>query len=281
MIRMIIPLAVCTAAALAAHGVYGSFRYSDNVSLLTGTDDYQLDILNTWTIDYASMVLGMSAADNAILFVDDADTDERLYAADPSDMSYAGHVSLLWSNAYPYGTTYCYNVPFVNDCGDGLIRYGVDFNESFANPFGATGRGMSSDGTHIWEVNGGGTSTAQVGRFNTDGTGFQYWELPGINSQLSDMTIYPIAGSTGIAVTAYDPGTTHYVWFYQFDGSQCVLLGSAELPSNNFTTGLAYSAYTGTWFVSYLEGSAWKVSEFDVQQTVLHQSTWAGIKYSF
>lgn len=281
MYRMMIPLAACAAAALAAGGGYGSFQCCDNASHVPGTDDYQLNILNTWTIDYASMVLGMSAADDAILFVDDADTDERLYIADPSDMSYAGHLSLLWSSAYPYGTTFCDNVPFVNDCGDGLVRFGYDFSGSFANPFGVTGRGMSSDGTNIWEVNGGGTSTAQVGRFNTDGTGFQYWDLPGITSQLSGMTVYPIAGSQGIAVTAYNPGTTHYIWFYQFDGSQCVLLGSAELPSNDFTTGLAYSGYTGTWFVSYLEGGDWKVSEFDVQQTVLQQSTWAGIKYSF
>lgn len=269
---------LCMVSAVLASGAIPS---TEALPSAEGTDEYQINVLNTYTIGYASLILGMTAADDAILFVDGEDTGEKLYVADPSDMSYAGEFDLSWADAEPFGVAYDGSQPYVNDYTDGLIRYGFDFSGSFSNPFGGTGRGMDFDGTHIWEVSGGNTTDAEVGRFDTGGGGFQSWDLPGITVQLSGMTLYPIPGSTGIAVTAYDIGATdHYVWFYEFDGSGCTLLGSAELPSNSVTMGLAYSSYTGTWFVAYSDGD-WKVAEFEVEETALRQDTWGGIKTLF
>ncbi|MBN2607684.1 MAG: hypothetical protein JXA64_01105 [Candidatus Fermentibacteraceae bacterium] len=247
----------------------------------SGTDEFELSILNTFTISYASMVLGMDDADDAILFVDNNDSGEKLFVADPQDMSYAGEFDLPWTNADPFGVCYFGGVPYVNDSSDSGIRYGFDFTSIFTNPFGADGRGMDSDGTNLWEVSGGSASDGEVGRFNSGGSGFQSWDLPGITSQISGMTLYPIPGSTGIAVTTYDTGATyHYVWLYEFTGSQCVLLGTAELPSCIVSTGLAYSDYTGTWFSAFNDG-AWRVIEFELEEVSFQQDTWGGIKSAF
>jgi len=279
--RILCFLVISVAGVCAASGGYGSIHHSEITSSSPATDDYQINVLETYTIDYAYSILGITAAGDAILFVDGSETGEKLYVADIWDLAYAGEFDLSWSNALPFGVAYDGILPYVNDFGDGLIRYGFDFSSSFTNPFDTEGRGMDYDGTDIWEVSGGGTTDAMVGKFNTSGGGFQSWNLPGVDLLLSGMTLYTIAGSTGIAVTAYDAGATdHFIWFYEFDGSACTLLGSAEIPSNSVTTGLAYSSYTETWFVAYLDGD-WKISEFEVEQTALARTTWGNIKTMF
>ena len=250
-----------------------------------GTDLFELNIINTYSVNYAIQVLGMDDADDAILFAVNETDSARVVVASADDMTYAGEFMATWADPDPFGVAYISagGDIHVNDFTDTSIHHGTNFSQSYANPYGESGRGMDFDGIYIWEADGPiGATNGAVGRFMPDGSGFQSWVLPGITTQLSGMTLYPLAGTTGIAVTTYSTGMSdHYIWFYEFTGSEFILLGSAEMPSCDSVTGLAYSPYTGTWFASCNSAGDWTVIEFTTDVSALEQNTWGAIKNLF
>lgn len=250
------------------------------------TDAYVINVVNTFQCPYASMILGLdfTLSSNLLLFVDNM--DDKLWVSDPNNGSEVNSYVLTWTTPSPFGVCN-YDPggaqPHCNDFVVGTIWYGTDFANSYANPYIENGRGMDFDGTYIWEASG--PMYATYGaclRMNSDGTGVEAWYLPGITTQLSGLTTYPILGSQGIAVTAYESGATdHYIWFYEFDGSSMSLLGSATLPSCVQSLGLTYSDTRDTYFWSYLSGGQFYISELEITDTSFQNETWSAIKASF
>jgi hypothetical protein len=246
-----------------------------------GTDLVTLTYIDIYPITYADNIKGLDGANGTLLFAVNEYGNKRVVAASCNDLSFISEYPLP-SDHHPFGVAYVSGDIHVNDYSSTSIYHGVDFSESFPNPYDDDGRGMDFDGTYIWEAYGfPGSSSGAVCRFLPDGTGFEGWDLPGINTQLSGMTLYPLAGSTGVAVTAYEIGqSSHHIWFYEFTGSEMVLLGSATLPAFYVTTGLTYSSYTGTFFIAYMltAGEDWHVIEFTIDFTSLEQQSWGAIK---
>ncbi len=193
---------------------------------------------------------------------------------------------LPWTTPNPFGVAN-YDPggaqPHCNDFGFGTIWWGLSFTDFYTNPYSNDGRGMDCDGTYIWEAYG--PIYATYGaclRMNPDGTGVQAWNLPGITTQLSGLTTYPITGGLGIAVTAYENGAAdHYIWFYEFDGSSMSLLGSATLPSCDTSFGLTYADTRDTYFWSFYSGGQCYISELEITETSFQNETWGAIKASF
>ena len=125
-----------------------------------------------------------------------------------------------------------------------------------------------------------GAAFGAVCRFYPDGTGVHALLLPGITSQLSGLTTFPISGTLGLAVTTYNLGfADHYIWLYEYDRDGFDLIGTAQLPSCDMFLGLTYSTPRGTFFWSWSDASYdFHVSELSIIETSLNQSTWGAIK---
>lgn len=250
------------------------------------TDAYSITVINTFECPYAGMMLGLDyvTSGNYLLFMDNG--SDKLWISNANDGAEINDFTLPWTTPSPFGIADYYpagNQPHCNDFSVGTIWYGTSFASSYANPYSNDGRGMDCDGTYIWEAFGpmGATYGACL-RMNPDGTGVQGWNLPGITTQLSGLTTYPILGSQGIAVTAYESGAAdHYIWFYEFNGSSMDLLGSATLPSCNQSLGLAYADARDTYFWSFYTGGVFYISELEITETSLQNETWGTIKASF
>lgn len=250
------------------------------------TDAYSVNVINTFQCPYANMILGIDyvSAGDYILFMDNS--SDRLWVANASDGTMNTSFSLPWTDPHPFGVVDYYpagDQPHCNDFGVGTIWWDTSFANSYPNPYSYNGRGMDCDGTYIWESYGpmGGTYGACL-RMNPDGTGVEAWNLPGITTQLSGLTTYPILGSQGIAVTAYETGAAdHYIWFYEFNGSSMSLLGSATLPPCFESFGLAYADTRDTYFWSFFLSGDFYICELEITQTSLQNETWGMIKASF
>ncbi len=253
-----------------------------------GTDAFVITEINSFSCSYASMILGLDYvnAEDVILFTDNETGDEQLWVCNPDDGSQVSSIPMTWDTPSPFGIADFYPggaQPHCNDFGDTMIWYGMSFADSYYNPYESNGRGMDCDGTYIWEAYGPPTATygACLGML-PDGTGASAYNLPGITTQLSGLTVYPIPGSLGIAVTAYqNSAADHYIWFYEFNGSSMILLGSAELPTCNSSYGLSYSENRDTYFWSWGDGSTFYISELEITETSLQRETWGAIKSSF
>ncbi|MCK4806141.1 MAG: hypothetical protein KAT09_00770 [Candidatus Aegiribacteria sp.] len=253
------------------------------------TDNYVINVINTFECPYASMILGLDYVSNGdfILFTDDESGDENLFVCNAGNGTYVNAIDMPWTTPSPFGIGDFYpagSQPHCNDFGDDLIRYGINFTGSYPNVYDENGRGMDCDGTYIWEAFG--PMSATYGaclRMFPDGTSVQAWNLPGITTQLSGLTVYPIPGKQGIAVTAYEWGSpNHYIWFYEFNGSTMSQLGSADLPSCLLSFGLAYSGTRDTFFWSWMNASGiCFISELEITETSLEETTWGSIKASF
>ncbi len=267
-------------------GIYGTTN--NPAPAQPATDTFEIIVINTFVCPYADMILGMDyvSSEELLLFTDNTIDNETLWVANPDDGTEVSAISLTWSTPDPFGIADNYSSggePHCNDFGDTMIWYGQSFDNSYVNPYEADGRGMDFDGTYIWEAHGPlyATSGACL-RMNPDGTGHTFYNLPGITTQLSGLTTYPISGSLGIAVTAYSTSSDKYIWFFEFDGNNMTLLGSAELPDCYISFGLTYADTRDSFFWSWLDESAgYHISELQITGTSLQRNTWGAIKSSF
>lgn len=253
------------------------------------TDAFAITVMNTFECSYAGMIIGLDyvSAEDLLLFTDNTGGSETLWICSPNDGTQVTSLPMTWDTPDPFGIADDFSAgaePHCNDFADVMIWYGQSFSNSYPNPYGADGRGMDFDGTHIWEAYGPTSATSGAClRMNPGGTGSTYYDLPGITTQLSGLTTYPISSSLGIAVTAYGSiSTDEYIWFFEFDGSNMTLLGSAELPDCKYSIGLTYSDTRDTYFWSWQDDSdIFHISELQISGTSLQRDTWGAIKFSF
>ncbi len=268
-------------------GLYGTT--ANPAPAQPGTDAFAITVINTFECSYAGMILGMDyvSEEDLLLFTDNTSGSEVLWVCHPDDGAKIDSIPMTWDTPDPFGVADNYSAgaePHCNDFGDTMIWYGMAFSNSYANPYDNNGRGMDFDGTHTWEAFG--PLDAILGaclRMNPDGSGAISYNLPGITTQLSGLTTYPISGSLGIAVTAYCyTSSDKYIWFYEFDGSDMTLLGSAELPDCKASFGLTYSDTRDSYFWSWEDDTdIFHISELAITGTSLQRDTWGAIKSSF
>lgn len=244
-----------------------------------GTDDYEINLLNTFQPGYVTNIRGLDFAEpGSIFFICGA--DNKLYECSANDGEYENSWDLDPANGSPFGMADGVVYAHVNDYSDKCVYF---FNgsvwDTYANPYDEDGRGMDYD-QYIWEAYGALSATYGAAcAFEQNGTLYGAWNLPGISNQLSGLTTYPEGTNLGIAVTSY---SVHNIWFYEFNGSTMTLLGSASLPDvAESSLGLTYSYTRDTFFWSYRSGSTYYIAEFEVVETGLESTTWGAIKTSF
>lgn len=133
---------------------------------------------------------------------------------------------------------------------------------------------MSFDGIHYWSTLG----TGSITRLALGGSHSVY-PVPETSGQLTGLAVFPHAGGTAVAVTAYG---AQGIWFYQFTGSGLNYLGYGQLPFSNAAElyGLTYSPAGSSIHISYnTDSSGYFISQlqFEISQT-LSPATWASIK---
>jgi len=141
------------------------------------------------------------------------------------------------------------------------------------NPVGDQGRGMDFDGSNTWITN----SDIGVCRFQP-GVGQSFYTLTEPQAQLSGLTTFAHGANTGVMVTTYDDLN---FYFYEFDGSSMVYLGSTPVPvSCTSSMGLTYSASRDSFFWSYVAGGTYYIDELDITfvETAIEETTWGQIK---
>ena len=169
---------------------------------------------------------------------------------------------------------------FTNDWESTDLFYTQDGGatwDTVQDPSGLQGRGICFEGDHLWSTGG----YSSLLRFIPGGGSSQQMTLPQVYGQPSGLTVFPMAGGTGIAVTTY---SDHNIWFYLWNGGDPEFLGSAPCPAEcQASCGLAHSEERGTIFWSYRtsSGEYW-ISELSFETGYsLEPFTWASVKRSF
>jgi hypothetical protein len=99
--------------------------------------------------------------------------------------------------------------------------------------------------------------------------------------QISGLALFPFHSNVGVALCFYTvPG-----WlFYEFDGSDLVYYGSADLGLGSFSgsRGLTYNGSSDTFYYSYIVyGTLRWIMEVGWMETSLEHDTWGTIKTAF
>ena len=180
--------------------------------------------------------------------------NQTLYFLDIATMGVMASWPTDPSNQSNFGNTVFYGM-YLNDwfVTDYFFGDGSSWTPS-PNPAGNNGRGIDADLYHtnlIWQSHSSGSTHSLV----AFGTGPATWydisnHIPG---QMSGLAVFDSEGRTGIAVTCY---STPRIFFFEFDGSEVVFLGSRGLPWSAVTyqsLGLAYSPATGLFYYSFVD----------------------------
>ena len=249
--------------------------------------------LNTWQINggYAYHALGLEfcylGGTPVIAFA--SNNDDSLYFANVADMTRFNASDLDASNSSPFGC--CVTPPGMTttDFSTSSIFTGLwDSWSSYSNPAGNDSRGITStSGDYLWITRTTGTPDNYVqylGRMQEEVPGSIVWYDAGHGlggtrylSGLTDFVLY--GGNTCLAYVIYN---SQWVRFQEFTGSAIEWLGYADLGLGaDAIYGICYCDSRDSFYVSYLIGSNYYVSEFSINVTALNQSTWGEIKSSF
>jgi hypothetical protein len=244
-----------------------------------GSDAISLTLENDWA--QSQQVLGLDAVDGSILGSDRNGMKLQFYdnstgaptTSIPLDAANTNCFGLAWNNN---ATTPVYHT---NDWTDSYLYYTEDAGTSWATvtaPSGSNARGMDFDGTDYWCTNadGGGLWIFQPGGAQVNVA------IPEVPTQPSGLAVFPYEGDLGVAVTTYN---THNFYFYRWDGSNMIYLGSAPCPVSGIagSYGLTY-APNGNLYWSYRDGSGvYHLTEVSFSITSLARSSWGAIKTSF
>ncbi|RKX63491.1 MAG: hypothetical protein DRP42_07555 [Tenericutes bacterium] len=258
-------------------------------SYSSDSDDINLTLINDWVM--ADLVLGLDVFQGSgitnILAVDKADFFVRIYDANtgiltdsmPLDPANDSCFGVVWNNDIVNDTYY------KNDWWKSNFFFTDDFGATWTtvpDPSGWEGRGMDFDGTDYWMASL--TIIDQdiinVTRFQP-GLVYETINIPEVPTQPSGLTVFPIGSNLCVAVTAY---LTHFIYFYEWDGSTLTFIGSADCPASNVASsyGLAYEETSGNIFWTYKDNSyAYHLAEFSFEMLALEQTSWGDIKSSF
>jgi len=280
--KVILSVLLITAIAVAGNDGYTGSAETERGTILQGTDDISLTVINTF--DPLTKALGLDVFEEpGTTYLLGVNNDSmRVQAYDATTGGPLGFLVLDAANSHCFGIAWN-NDPdadtyYTDDYMASTLFFTDDFGTSWStgpNPAGSSARGMDFDGTDYWTTNGSGGG---LWRFQP-GVGEQNLAIPEVAGQPSGVAVFPYSGDVGVAVTNY---SAIGIWFYVWDGSTLDYLGMASCPATcSSSYGLAYNDNTGTLFWSYSDGS-YKVSEvnFDINVS-LDQNTWAGIKASF
>ncbi len=242
--------------------------------------DITVTSTNSFTCSYAQHILGLDyhMAQEALLF--SSASDDKTYACDPDTGAEGSSLDYPWTNPSAFGVAMVSDSPYTfyfDDWNDSYIHVYVGGGgggwSTETNPVGRNGRGMDFDGSNTWITNSG----TGVCRFQP-GVGEAFYSLSEPQDQLSGLTTFPHGANTGVMVTTYDDLN---FYFYEFDGSSMVYLGSTPVPvSCTSSMGLAYSDTRDSFFWSYYSGGIYHIDELDITfvETAIEETTWGQIK---
>ena len=252
--------------------------------VMENTDAITLTVINTWSITWAQQCIGMDVwEDGSEVYVMFSSPyyDGQIDCLDLSTGTSGGAMNLDPANTGAFGVAWnnslVHPIYLTDDWNLNDLYYTEDNGTTWntlPNPAEHNGRGMDFDGSDYWMTN----SDIGVYRF-LPGTGAQAITLPEVTNMLAGLTVFPLNGDMGLALTNY---ITTTMWFYSWDGTDMTFLGTADSPaacSNSY--GLAYCEFSETIFWSYKQSGNLYISEIEFEITSLENSTWGSIKADF
>jgi hypothetical protein len=251
-----------------------------------------IDVLSTWQADYAQEILDLAwgvdyGYEGPLLFR--SNQDGMIFMADPEDGSFLGEIALP-SGSSGFGLCWDYyageNRYFINSDLSPLVFHtdGAGVWDSFPNPAGAGGMGMSVDfwSTGLAEVCP--TSSNLLYTFQGDGTGVADYLIQGITGTMSGLAAHEVATSdrlqapSALVVTCSDQPE----FFFLFNnGSLYYLYGQEPCPVTvDQSLGITFAKGRNTFFWSYrgLDGEYYVSELFIPILGTLESATWAAVK---
>lgn len=246
-------------------------------SVLEGNDGYEINLIHViHGLEYEFFNLDFIEPDELLVRT----WDEIVLIS-----AYNGAFIDIWDfaggNGNPHGLSDVNSHIHVNDGYDTVIyEYDGSIWTTYENPCSNEGEGMDYDGSYIWEL----TSGGYVYKFDTNGVLNDSWQLPADTHILSGMTLFPSGSNQGIAIICRYQGDD-YLSLFEVTGSTLTYLGVADLQDKLASYGLTYSESRGTFFWSWLHETPgapyYGISELELIQTGLEQTTWGAVKTSF
>ncbi|MCD4702677.1 MAG: hypothetical protein K8S24_12555, partial [Candidatus Aegiribacteria sp.] len=188
--------------------------------------------INEWEISWTGYAFGIDIFEDGsnatVMFVDYM--ADQIHSLDPATGGSAGPgIDLDSDNQFCMGIVWNNSISspvwYTNDIYD-TVLYCTDDNfvtwSTVADPSGDTGRGMDFDGTDHWVA----LRPNGIIRFQPGGSSetLSTPEVPS-SSYMNGITTFPYEGDTRIAITSWE---AENIYFYSWDGSILVFLGSAS-----------------------------------------------------
>jgi hypothetical protein len=246
------------------------------------TDDIVLTPVANWMLDGAKTPRGIDCSDTAgELFITDYSGD-KIFVCDYTGNS-LGYIDVPDGLDDVGGICSSGDYILINemDSDTHVWRYqSASWSPLFTNPSSdPMGFDMDDDG-NFWEIE---NSSNILYRFNSSGTILNQWTLAEVPGSASAMAcaVFPVAG---IDVVMLGGLTWSDFYFYSWDGSDLVYIGSHPLPQScNKSYGAAWCEQRSTMFWVYKTGGDFAVCEFQcfITGVPLQRSTWGGIKTEF
>lgn len=254
----------------------------------SGFYDIDIDVVNTWQAPYAQEILDLSMTDGDQL-VFRSNLDGVIFIADPDDGSFIDEVPLPEDES-GFGLAHLGTSYYINSDTTPFIYHSTGSTgwESFPNPAGTSGSGMSNDPDQ-WNTISEAFSQAdrRIYSFDSDGSGEEFGVLPGVTGTLSGIAAHWVAVDWladlpfALVATSFDQ---HEFFFYFESGGVYYQYGQEPCPVSVLQSlGLAFAPYRSSFFWSYtgLDGEYY-VSELSIPVLgELDSATWGAIKGSF
>ncbi len=239
--------------------------------------DITVTSTNSFTCSYAQQILGLDYHMIQELLVFSSTLDDKVYTCDPDTGAEGSSMGYPWSHSNVFGLAMVSDSSYIfyfDEWSSSILHIFTGGWSSETNPVGSNGRGMDFDGSDTWITN----NDIGVCRFRL-GVGEVFYTLSEPQAQLSGLTTFPLGANLGLMVTSYNDLN---FYFYEFDGSSMVYLGSTPVPvSCASSRGLAYSASRDSFFWSYQDsGGTSHIDELDITfvETAIEETTWGQIK---
>ncbi len=256
----------------------------------SGFYDIDIDVVNTWQAPYAQEILDLTMTEYEENLLFRSNLDGAIFIADPDDGSFIDEVPLP-EDASGFGLACLGSSYYINSDTSPLVYHSTGLTEweSFPNPAGIQGSGMTNDfgGSSIVLTEVSSQADHLIYSFDYDGSGEEFGVLPGITGTLSGIAAHWVAVDGladlpyAIIATSFDQ---HEFFFYSESGGVYYQYGQEPCPvSVQQSLGLAFAPYRSSFFWSYigLDGEYYVSELFIPVLGELDSATWGAIKGSF
>jgi hypothetical protein len=254
----------------------------------SGFYDIDIDVVNTWQAPYASEILDLTMTEYGENLLFRSNLDGTIFIADPDDGSLISE--LIMPEVSGFGLVHLGSSYYINSDTSPFIYHSTGSTgwESFPNPAGVSGSGMSNDPDQWNTISEACSQTdRRIYSFDYDGSGEEFGVLPGVTGTLSGIAAHWVA-TDGLADLPYAIIATsfdqHEFFFYFESGGVYYQYGQEPCPVSVLQSlGLAFAPYRSSFFWSYigLDGEYYVSELFIPVLGELDSATWGAIKGSF